>query len=173
LSLKLPESPTLSEVEAVVLKICGHFKRLVEDNQLARLLYDKEGKPKHESAAQLLFYGIADAYCRANNLDLSPESDGGRGPVDFKMSRGFNGKVVVELKLTSNKQLLHGFESQLPIYQRAESAPKGILLVIDNGGAGAARLRAFRGKVNDAGPLAPAVFWVDGVPRPSASVAKD
>ncbi|MCY0856451.1 hypothetical protein [Cupriavidus sp. D39] len=120
LPLKLSEQPPLDEVEGVVLTICNHFKKLLEDNQLCKLLYDKNGQRKHESAAQLLFFGVASAYCRANNLDLSPESDGGRGPVDFKVSRGFEGKVLVEIKLTSNSQLVHGFERQLPIYQQAE-----------------------------------------------------
>jgi hypothetical protein len=90
LALTLPQQPTVDDVFDVVLKICEHFKRLIEDNQLGQLLYEKNGNPKHESAAQLLFFGIASSYCEANNLDLSPESDAGRGPVDFKLSRGFD-----------------------------------------------------------------------------------
>lgn len=66
-------------------------------------MYDSTGKSKHESAAQLLFYGVADSYCAANNIDLSPESNAGRGPVDFKLSRGSTDKVIVEVKLTSNE----------------------------------------------------------------------
>lgn len=105
---------------------------MIEDNQLCKLLYDKNGKRKHESAAQLLFFGIADAYCSANNLDISPESDAGRGPVDFKVSKGANIKVLVEVKLTSNSKLEKGFTSQLPIYQKSEKSHKGIYLVIHN-----------------------------------------
>ncbi|MBV5349814.1 hypothetical protein JZU71_01240, partial [bacterium] len=67
-------------------------------------------------------FGIASSYCIANDLDISPESDAGRGPVDFKFSNGSKGKVLVEIKLTSNNQLQHGFESQLPIYMKAEGA---------------------------------------------------
>ncbi|MDO8371016.1 MAG: hypothetical protein V4573_05975 [Pseudomonadota bacterium] len=171
LELSLSSSPTLEEVEAVVLKICEHFKSLIEDNQLAKILYDTGGKPKHESASQLLFYGIASAYCRANNLDLSPESDAGRGPVDFKLSRGFEGKVLVEIKLTSNKQLAHGFETQLPIYENAEGSHRGIYLVIDNGGVSDARRNSFFSKVVAAGKNAPKVIWVDGSIRASASKA--
>jgi len=171
LHLTLPPTPTADEVESVVMQICEHFKVLIEDNQLAQLLYDKDGKPKHESAAQLLFFGVASAYCRANDLDLSPESDAGRGPVDFKVSRGFAGKVLVEIKLTSNKQLLHGFESQLPIYEKAEGSHRGVYLVIDNGGASEARRRSFGSKVKAAGILAPKVIWVDGSILLSASKA--
>lgn len=169
LALALSANPTLEEVEGVVLRICEHFKVLIEDNQLARLLYNTDKSPKHEEAAQLLFFGIADAYCTANNLDLAPESDAGRGPVDFKVSRGADAKVVVELKLTSNKHLQRGFESQLPIYQAAERAQRGIYLVVNNGGITDNRLTTFRASVQAAGPAAPTVLWVDGSIRPSAS----
>jgi hypothetical protein len=173
LDLRLSARPSVEEVFKVVEAICMHFKRLVEDNQLGQLLYNKDGKPKHESAAQLLFFGVASAYCQANNLDLSPESDAGRGPVDFKVSAGFTEKVLVELKLTSNKQLSHGFQNQLPIYQAAENATHGIYLVIDNGGASAARLKAFGQMVRDADRKSPKVIMVDAVRKDSASKADE
>ncbi len=171
LHLQLPPEPTADQVQEVVMHICEHFQHLIEDNQLCRLLYDKSGSRKHESAAQLLFFGIADAYCRANNLDLSPESDGGRGPVDFKVSRGFKGKVLVEVKLSSNGQLVHGFEKQLPAYARAEGTQPGVYLVVDNGGATERRVARFWAIVAGAEGPAPRVIWVDGIPRRSASKA--
>lgn len=58
---------------SVTKKICIKFKELIEDNGLNDLLYDRRKYPKHERAAQLLFFGIADAYCKAWNIDLSPE----------------------------------------------------------------------------------------------------
>lgn len=173
LPLNLSKQPSADEVEAVVLAICEHFRQLIENNQLCELLYDKNNDPKHESAAQLLFFGIADAYCKANKLDLSPESDSGRGPVDFKVSSGYDGRVLVELKLTSNNQLLHGFTKQLPTYLAAENTERGILLVIDNGGASEARLKTFNEAVNNTGKKAPKVIMVDGISRPSASITKD
>jgi len=173
LDLILSAAPTIDEVEAVAIAICNHFKSLIEDNQLAPLLYNSNGTRKHESAAQLLFYGIADAYCKANDLDLSPESDCGRGPVDFKVSRGYGGKVLVELKLTSNGKLKHGFETQLAIYRKAEGAQRTVYLVIDVGGATVGRLTTFRQAVKDAGTNAPKVIWVDGIRKPSASKAPE
>jgi hypothetical protein len=74
LMLDLPGNPSLADVEKVVMIICEKFRTLVEDNQLAKLLYDEGGKTKHESAAQLLFFGIAQSYCEASGLDISPES---------------------------------------------------------------------------------------------------
>lgn len=171
LALALPAKPRLDDVFAVAESICLHFQRLLEDNQLCRLLYDQQGRRKHESAAQLLFFGVASAYCEANDLDLSPESDGGRGPVDFKVSAGFKGKVLVEIKLTSNLQLAHGFKKQLPIYQAAEGAQQGIYLVVHNGGITEGRWDAFSRLVLAAGPAAPKVIVVDGTVRKSASKA--
>ena len=114
-------------------EICIQFKKLIEENGLHYLLYDQEKKAKHERAAQLLFFGIADSYCKANNVDISRESNNGRGPVDFKLSRGTLEKIVVEVKLTSNNQLKHGIEKQLPIYMKQENTIYAIYLVIDNG----------------------------------------
>lgn len=119
-------------VEATTNTICKQFKRLIECNGLNKLLYNGE-KPKHESAAQLLFLGIADSYCKANDLDISPETNKGRGPVDFKLSHGALNKIVVEVKLTSNPQLEHGIMTQLPVYMAQEETKKAIYLIIDNG----------------------------------------
>lgn len=74
--LELTQPYSIVEMESVVERICHKFKKLIEDNGLWRLLYDKN-KPKHETAAQLLFYGIADAYCSANSIDLSREVHNG------------------------------------------------------------------------------------------------
>jgi hypothetical protein len=116
-----------------VKKICGHFKELIEDNGLWSLLYSDDKKPKHERAAQLLFFGVADAYCRANNVDLSREINNGRGSVDFKLSSGAKKKVLIEIKLSSNGNLLHGFQTQVPIYMKQERTQMCFYLVIDNG----------------------------------------
>lgn len=40
------------------------------------------------SAAQLLFYGVADPYCDANNVDITKEGNNDLGLVDFRLSRG-------------------------------------------------------------------------------------
>lgn len=171
LNIAIDDAPTPERIFEVVLTICNQFKKLVEDNQLCKLLYDKDGRRKHESAAQLLFFGIAASYCEANDLALSPESDAGRGPVDFKIGTGFAGQMLVEVKLTSNSQLVHGFQKQLPIYQKAENAKRGVYLVIENDDYPKARQEAFERAILDAGANAPKVIRVDGVPRPSASRA--
>jgi hypothetical protein len=114
--LQLASQPSLSEVQKVVNQICSKFKQVVENNKGWIWFYRDDSTPHHESAAQLLFFAVAVCYCDANDIDLSPEVNRGRGPVDFKLSKGQRQKVVVELKLTSNKRLIHGIKTQLPEY---------------------------------------------------------
>ena len=72
-----------------------------------------------EKTVQKTFHGVASYYCKTNDLDISPETNTGRSPVDFKISRGGD-KTVIEIKLTSNKDCLHGFEVQIEEYAKSE-----------------------------------------------------
>lgn len=170
LSLALPAQPTPADVLNVVLTICKHFKQLLENNGLNTLLYDG-GKPKHESAAQKLFFGVADAYCEANKLDLSRESNAGRGPVDFKVSHGYANRVVVETKLSTNGRLLHGLTKQIGEYQKAEKSTTAVYVVIDVGGS-RNQLNRLQSEIKarqKAGARLPEFALVDARIRPSAS----
>ncbi|KKK56045.1 hypothetical protein LCGC14_3068480, partial [marine sediment metagenome] len=120
----------------VVNKILSQFQELIENKGLWKELWDESGKPRKEKAAQRLLFSVAYSYCKANNLDLSPEADSGNGPVDFKLSQGSDSKVVIEIKLSTNGSLVHGFEKQLEIYKRADDTDLGIFLIIDVGGIG-------------------------------------
>ena len=163
---------TIDDVWSVTQLICDQFKSLIEDNKLSELLYNSDGKPKHESAAQLLFYGIADAYCTANDVDLTKEGNTGRGPVDFKLSHGAEDKVVVEVKLTSNKQLKHGIEKQLPIYMKQEKTKKAIYLIIDNGNEKALDgFKKFHNELSTEEREKIPYIVIDGTKKPSASKA--
>jgi len=123
----------ITSIKNIVIAICNKFKELIENNGLNELLYS-DGNPRKERIAQKLFYGIADIYCENNNLDINPEPNAGRGAVDFKFSSGYKSRVIVEVKLTTNNKLIHGYEKQLKEYQKAERNAYAIYLVIDNGG---------------------------------------
>lgn len=153
----------------IVVEICNHFKKLVEKNGLSIVFWDKDNKCKHERFAQRLFFGISEAYCNANSLDLSPESDAGRGPVDFKVSNGKT-KVNVEIKYTKNN-LSHAYETQLPIYNEAEGARHSILLIIRNTDTIKAfeNLEKQRERDINSGKEVPKIIMVDGRIKPSAS----
>jgi hypothetical protein len=169
--LALGSAPTPGDILGVVLQICNRFRELVENNKLSALLYEADGRPKHEEAAQLLLYGIADAYCDANDLDLSREPNAGRGSVDFKLSGGRRTMVLVETKLDTNPNLVHGFETQLAEYQLAERAAETVYVVIDVGGP-ESRIPDLKEAIREAGSAGaqvPTLVLVDGKPRAPAS----
>ena len=93
----------------IVDKIIEQFRHLIEDRDLWKELYTDDGQPRLEKAAQRLFYMVALSYCEANNLDITPEAETGRGPVDFKFSNALDGRILVELKLSRNSQYLSGY----------------------------------------------------------------
>ena len=134
LRLERPRIADLADIKRLVLAICNQFKVLVENKGLNEVLY-ADGKPRKERIAQRLFLGIAEAYCKANDLDISPETNSGRGAVDFKFSAGYELRVIVETKLTTNCRLAHGYEKQIGEYKKAENNAAAIYLVIDNGGS--------------------------------------
>lgn len=169
LSIEKDKVVSPENILEIVVMICNHFRKLVEKNGLSTVFWDKDDQCKHEKFAQRLFFGIAEAYCTANNLDLSPESDAGHGSVDFKLSSG-KAKVNVEIKYTKNN-LSHAYETQLPIYNEAEGASYSILLVIRNTDRIAAfeKLRERRRRDLESGKKVPELIMVDGRIKPSAS----
>lgn len=155
----------------VVTQICNHFKSLIENNGWFEYLYDQIGKQKPERAPQLLFYGISEAYCIANNLDVNREINSGIGSLDFKISKGYKAKVNVELKYSSNPNLLKGYENQLPAYNRAEKTDMSIYLIIrtDSNTLKINRLLKYRELEIDKGNRVPDIIIIDGRKQVSAS----
>lgn len=164
-------APTFAHAKSVVTAICWRFRELVEQNRMTRLLHDDDGTPRSEKISQLAFYMLADSYCRANDLDLSPEVDAGAGPVDFKFSSGSSVKVLVEIKLSSNTKLRHSFEKQLPAYAKAESSQHNILLIVRTTASEKSinQVLALAKKAKDTGKKVPQIVVIDGRLKPSAS----
>jgi len=174
--LKLDTEPIIKNADQVfriVTEICKKFTVLVEDNGLCEFFYNDSGELRHERFAHLLFYGIADIYCEANNLDLSRESNAGRGSVDFKISKGYNAKVTVEVKYSSNPRLCHGYITQLPIYSKSERSTYSIYLIIQTKESTKAIESVFRlhNEESFKGNRVPEIMLVNGQKRPSASKA--
>lgn len=113
------------------LEILDGYKHWVE-NQKGYSVLEGVSSKNAEKIVQRTLHGLANYYCDSNGLDISPESNTGRGPVDFKISRGTD-KTVIEIKLTSNGQILHGFEVQIEEYAVSEGAENKIFLIVDNG----------------------------------------
>lgn len=134
-------------------------------------MYKDNGRLREEVFAQRLFFAIADTYCKANDVDLSREPNAGNGPVDFKLSSGYEGRVLVEVKKSTNSDLLHGFETQLPAYEKSEATHESIYLIVrvSEGDSGVKSVLALREKLLQEHKRVPDVFVVDARKRRSAS----
>ncbi|HJV47084.1 MAG TPA: hypothetical protein VJ824_15305 [Bacillota bacterium] len=162
-------SPVFKSTFDIAMLICNKFKDLVENNKINELLY-YENKPRNEKIVQRAFFCVADSYCNAFNIGISPETDSGRGPVDFKFETSYEDRTLVEIKLTSNSNLVHGMESQIQEYAKAEKTQKLIYLVVHNGGS--------QKKVDELNEFymnnketegCPELVFVDATPKDSAS----
>ena len=171
--LKL-ESQTPESLVVVVNQLISKFSQNVQENGLWKEFYREDGRPKHERFGQLLFYAIADAYCDANNLDISRESNGGNGPVDFKLSQGATFKYLVEMKLSCNPKLLDGYTVQLDAYAASEKTQRSALVVVKVNGKGQQleQLIALNKNLAREGKRCPDLHIIDAVPRQSASKRK-
>lgn len=112
-------------------EILSIFKDWVENNRGWDIILDKESS-KREKIIQRIIHLTAKSYIETNNLDISFEPDAGRGPVDFKVSRG-NDITIVEVKLSSNDQYLHGYDVQIEEYAKAEKTNQSIYVFVDIG----------------------------------------
>jgi hypothetical protein len=169
-TLKIPLQLDMAGVVAVVEQIIEQFRFLVEDRRFSEELYH-DGKARPEKAAQRLFFAVAYSYCKANNLDITPEADTGNGPVDFKVASGFTGRVLVEIKLSTNGKVVRGYTRQLEAYKTAEETVKGYYVILDVGQMGE-KQKALQSTKNAAAgrgePTSPIIF-IDGSRKPSAS----
>ncbi len=66
----------------------------------------------------------------ASTSDVGREANDGRGPVDFKISRGAKDKVLVEFKLAKNTQLERNLLNQTRVYEKASDATHSSIKVI-------------------------------------------
>ena len=171
--LKLSQTSvkTLDHVFCIVREIVNQFRQLIEHNGLNKELYRTNRKPRHESTAQRLFFAVAYSYCVANNIDISPEIDTGNGKIDFKFAVSFNEQVLVEVKLSTNSNVVSGYTTQLEIYKASQQTMRAIYLLIDVGSMGKKdkRLIDIRNEAAKLGNPLSELEFVDGTIKASAS----
>ncbi|WP_316976246.1 hypothetical protein [Shumkonia mesophila] len=104
----------------------AYLKHAIEDQGCWRIFYDNEGKPvEREKDIQILFRLV----WFGTRSDIGPEANDGRGPADFKVSRGRH-KTLVEMKLAKNSRLEANLQKQVETYQAAADAERGIKAII-------------------------------------------
>lgn len=157
------------EIRRLVLDTIDVFGRHVEHGNLWEELWIGD-KPKKERAAQLIYYAIADCFCLANEVDISPEANMGGGPIDFKLSKGYNARVLVEMK-RSGGTVVHGYEKQLEFYRNASQTDWAVFVVMDFGDMGEKleKIEAMRRERLARGERASDIIVIDARKKASAS----
>ena len=103
-----------------------YLKDFIEFKGGYRLFYLNDIPIKRERDLQLLFR----LTWIGTPSDVSREVDDGRGPADFKISRGAFDKTIIEFKLASNSHLKKNLQNQAAIYQKASDADKSIKVIL-------------------------------------------
>lgn len=102
------------------------LKQVIENNDGYRLFYIRGEPVRRESDLQLIFrltwYAAED--------DVNAEVNNGRGPVDYKISRGSKDSTLVEFKLASNSKLRQNLEKQVEVYKAANQTDKSIKVIL-------------------------------------------
>lgn len=161
------EPPQICSREAI-LHIIDIFKDWVENNRGWSEIQDIS-TGKREKVVQRLIHLGAKEYIAVNNLDISFESDLGRGPVDIKISVGAD-KSICEVKLSSNPGYLHGYQTQVQEYGKAECTENMFYVFVDIGNPGRLQtIVAEHEKNKKAGIKCPELIIIDANVKKSAS----
>lgn len=102
------------------------FKDVIENKGGHRFFY-LDGSPVEREEDLHILYRMT---WFATTSDVTREANDGRGPVDFKISKGSRDKTLVEFKLAKNSHLERNLERQTKIYEEASDAPRSIRVIV-------------------------------------------
>jgi hypothetical protein len=103
------------------------FLKDVIENKGGHRIFYVHGNPLEREQDLHILYRLT---WHGTRMDVTREANDGRGPVDFKISRGSKDKTLVEFKLARNTQLARNLRKQVEIYQRASDAPRAIKVIV-------------------------------------------
>lgn len=102
------------------------LKSVIEDMDGYRIFYLNGVPIRRENDLQIMYRLV----WYATEYDVNREVNNGRGPVDFKISKGSKDSTLVEFKLASNTKLKRNLENQVEIYKRANSTNRAIKVIL-------------------------------------------
>ena len=102
------------------------LKKVIEDMDGYRIFYLNDKPIRKESDLQIMYRLV----WYASDFDVNREVNNGRGPVDFKVSKGSKDSTLVEFKLASNSKLKKNVENQVEIYKRAKCTGRAIKVIL-------------------------------------------
>ena len=103
-----------------------YLKDVIENKGGHRLFYSK-GKPIEREADLQVIYRFT--WFRTS-FDVGREANDGRGPVDYKITKGAIDKSLVEMKLASNSSLERNLQNQTAVYEKASDAKRSVKIII-------------------------------------------
>lgn len=107
---RLPHDTHAEALERVM------FLKDVIENKGGHKLFYVNGVPLERESDLHILYRLT---WYATPSDITREANDGRGPADFKASRGAKDKTIVEFKLAKNTQLERNLQKQCEIYEKA------------------------------------------------------
>ena len=169
-TLVAPKSP--DELVNFTAQVIDSYKAVLEASAWKLMWSQNRARP--ESGFQELFKIAAHHMCVARDVDLSSEPNAGRGPVDFKLSRGAAAKCVVELKLVKSSSFFSNLEHQAKTYAKAENCKTAFFVAIqlrdeDLSARIVARADEIMKRIAVDSSLDQRLIWVDARQKPSAS----
>jgi hypothetical protein len=102
------------------------LKQVIENNNGYKLFYYKNEPIQREADLQVIFR----LTWFATSFEVDSEVDNGRGPVDYKISKGSSDKTLVEFKLASNTKLKKNLANQVEIYKKANNTNNAIKVIL-------------------------------------------
>lgn len=159
-----------------VLELCNSFKWITEHRDLWSNFWFR-GDALWEPEAQPLFHAAVVLKCQQLGIDVTPEADAGRGPVDFKFGMDWPRRTIVEMKFAKSGSYWDNLEMQAKTYAVAEGITSGVFLIIQHEDKHCtdefeADTRAVLGRVSDESDLDLRAVFVDVRPKGSASTLK-
>jgi hypothetical protein len=103
-----------------------YLKHVIEDNDGYKVFYVDGHPVKRESDLHTMFR----LTWYATAFDVNAEVNNGRGPVDYKVSKGKKNASLVEFKLASNSSLRRNLEKQVEVYAKASQTEKAIKVIL-------------------------------------------
>jgi len=108
------------------LKRVHYLKHVIEDQGGHRLFYVK-GKPVQRETDLHVMFRLT---WFDTDHDVNAEVNNGRGPVDFKVSKGKKNANLVEFKLAKNTGLEKNLQHQVKIYEKASETNASIKAIM-------------------------------------------
>ncbi|MGX2042308.1 hypothetical protein ACWJKU_19580 (plasmid) [Methylocaldum sp. MU1018] len=146
-----------------------YLKHVIEDQGGHRLFY-VNGQPVQREVDLHVMFRLT-WFANAADLDLNAEVNNGRGPVDFKISKGKKNSNLVEFKLAKNTSLEKNLQHQVKIYEKASDTRRSVKVIMYFSDSELQRVMDIlkRLKLTDCKDI----ILIDARPKVSASKAND